>query len=56
MKHEHIPEHCNELLTEREEAVRHLGMVANVLCNANFEYNAAIMRIMEINKRIEEMT
>ena len=56
MAHTNIPAHCTELLAEREEAVRHLGMVANVLCNANFEYNAAIMRIMEINKRIEEVT
>jgi hypothetical protein len=56
MKHEQLPEHCNELLAEREAAVRHLGMVANLLCNANFEYTAAIKRIMDINRKIEEVT
>lgn len=56
MAHATIPEHCAELLAEREEAVRHLGTIANLLCNANFEYTAAILRIMDINKRIEEVT
>jgi hypothetical protein len=54
MAHTNIPDHCNELLAEREEAVRHLGMVANQLCNWNFEYTAAIERIMDINRKIEE--
>lgn len=55
MAHATIPEHCNELLAEREAAIRHLAIIANLLCNANFEYTAAIERIMDINKRIGEI-
>lgn len=55
MAHEHIPEYCNDLVAEREEAVRQLGAAATLLCNANNQYSAAIQKIMEINKRIEEV-
>lgn len=56
MNHESLPPSCNELLAERAEAVRWLGQAATRLCEANSDYNAAIEKIMDINKHIQEIS
>jgi hypothetical protein len=56
MRHESLPPSCDELLQERDDAVRWLGQVATRLCEANSDYLAAIEKIIDINRQIGEKT
>lgn len=55
MKHEFLPESCNELVRQRDEAVKRLGEVSIRLSTTNDEYLSIVRQIIEISRQIDEI-